>query len=189
MINNLVQAVKAAKVFAAKNDIRFYFNGVALYVSDDGVIESVVATDGYSMAVIGSTELNGEASIIANKDIDTLCNALATSDQVKVNWPVIEIGDYKIQLVDGRYPNVKRVIPTGERKPADVIGIQPDILAKLKPFKAALTKNLKPRDRAGVGCKMMCGTASEAVMFKFDNEKINNEKINNAIVVVNPMRL
>lgn len=184
MINNLVQAVKAAKAFAAKNDIRFYFNGVALYVSDDGVIESVAATDGYSMAVIGSTQLNGEASIIANKDIDTLCNALATSDKVKVNWPVIEVGDYKIPLVDGRYPDVKRVIPTGERKPADVIGIQPDILAKLKPFKAALTKNLKPRDRAGVGCKMMCGSTSEAVMFKFDNEKIDN-----AIVVVQPMRL
>lgn len=183
MINNLVQAVKAAKVFAAKNDIRFYFNGVALYVND-GVIESVVATDGYSMAVIGSTELNGEASIIANKDIDTLCNALATSDQVKVNWPVIEVGDYKIPLVDGRYPDVKRAIPTGERKPADVVGIQPDILAKLKPFKAALTKHLKPRDRVHIGCKMMCGSSSEAVMFKFDNEKIDN-----AIVVVQPMRL
>lgn len=183
MINNLVQAVKAAKVFAAKNDIRFYFNGVALYVND-GVIESVVATDGYSMAVIGSTELNGEASIIANKDIETLCNALATSDQVKVSWPVIEIGDYKIPLVDGRYPDIKRVIPTGERKPADVIGIQPDALARLKPFKAALTKNLKPSDRAAVGCEMMCGGSSEPIMLKFYNGEIDN-----AIVVVQPMRL
>lgn len=183
MIYNLVQAVKAAKVFAAKNDIRYYFNGVALYVND-GVIESVVATDGYPMAVIGSTKLDSEVVIVGNKDVDTLCNALAASYQVKVNWPVIEIGDYKIPLVEGRYPDVRRVIPASDRKPANLIGIQPDYLAKMKPFKAALTKHLKARDRNAVGCKMMCGDANESVLFKLDNEKHDE-----AIVIINPMRL
>ena len=184
MVTNLVQAVKAAKVFSAKNDIRYYFNGIALYINDENIIESIVSTDGYCMAVIGSLELNSNVVVVANRDVDSLCNALTDNVQVKVNGPTIEIGDYKIPLVECRYPHVKRVIPDRKRKPDEIIGIQPDLLSKLKPFKTALSQHLKPKDRNFIGCKMMCGDVGEPVVFEFDNDKIDK-----ALVVINPMRI
>lgn len=184
MIVNLVQAVRAAKVFSAKNDIRYYFNGVALYINDEDIIESVVGTNGYSMAVIGSLELNSNVVVVANRDVDSLCNALTDNVQAKVNGLTIEIGDYKIPLVECRYPHVKRVIPDGKRNPDEMIGIQPNLLSKLKPFKTALTQHIKPKDRNFIGCKMMCGNAVEPVVFEF-----NNDKIDKALVIINPMRI
>ncbi|WGH28540.1 hypothetical protein 13VV501A_gene0044 [Vibrio phage 13VV501A] len=185
MIERLPQAVKAAKIFAATNDLRYYLNGVALYIVDSGVIESVVATDGHCMAIIGNETLpRVTPAIVANKDVDTLVNALSVNPYAIVDGFTLIVGEYRIPLVDGRFPDVQRVIPKKERNAGAVIGIQPNYLAKLKPFKAELCRHLKAKERNFVGVRMCCGDANEAVRFDFTGGRTDN-----AMVIINPMRL
>ena len=185
MIERLPQAVKAAKIFAATNDVRFYFNGIALYITDSGVIESIVATDGRCMAVIGSWPLaRVTPAIVANKDVDTLANALSVNPYAAVEGFTLIVGEYRIPLIEGRFPDAQRVIPEKERNAGAVIGISPEYLAKLKPFKAELCRHLKAKERNYVGALMRCGDANEAVRFDFTGGKTDN-----ATVIINPMRL
>lgn len=60
MIERLSQAIKAAKVFAAKKDIRYYLNGVALHIQGT-TITSVVSSDGYCCCIIGNQELQHDS--------------------------------------------------------------------------------------------------------------------------------
>lgn len=183
-IEHLPQAIKAVNVFSAKKDIRYYFNGVALYVLG-GKIIGVAATDGVSMAVVGEVPNDpSDYVIIDNKDVAVLINATATDNGAVVSDGTLSIGMYKIPRVDGRYPDIRRVIPKEIRVAGNEIGIQPDFLAKLKPFKAALCQHLSAREKNIVGCKMHCGDANSAVRFDFDNGLIDT-----AMVIINQMRL
>jgi hypothetical protein len=186
-MERLAQAVKAAKVFAAKNDLRYYLNGVALYITENK-ITSVVSSDGHCCAIIGSEDLRkaDKTAIVDHKDLETLYNALLLSSDVTVNntLSLMQIGDYQIPLVDGRYPDVARVIPKKERDAATLIGVQPNYLAKLKPFKLELCKHLTTKERNLQGTRMRAGGADESIIFEFSGEKIDS-----AIVLINPMRL
>lgn len=184
-MERLAQAVKAAKVFAAKNDVRYYLNGVALYITGNK-ITSVVSSDGHCCAIIGSENLRktDQIAIVDHKDLETLYNALLLSSDVTANDNAIKIGDYTIPLVDGRYPDVMRVIPKKERDAANLIGVQPNYLAKLKPFKLELCKHLTTKERNLQGTRMRTGDAEESIIFEFTGEKIHS-----AIVLINPMRL
>lgn len=192
MIERLAQAIKACKNFAAKNDVRYYINGVALYTHGE-TISSVVATDGHCMAVVGDLELNRDAEvyIVGNEHIPVLLLALqglpagtSTINGMRIEGCKMHIGDYTIPLIDGRFPDARRVIPVKKRNTSEEIGLQPDYLAKLKPFKSELCKHLKTKDRNFVGTTMRAGGANEAVRFDFTNGKVDP-----AMVIINPMRL
>lgn len=192
MIERLSQAIKAAKVFAAKKDIRYYLNGVALHIRGT-TITSVVASDGYCCCIIGNQELqhDSEIAIVSNEDLPILLRALeglpegtSTVNGLKIDHMRLVIGDYSIPLVDGRFPDVRRVIPAKKRNAGSEIGINPDLLAKLKPFKSELCKHLKPRDRNTVGSIMKAGEANESIRFDFTSPKIDT-----ATVIIQPMRL
>lgn len=192
MIERLSQAIKAAKVFAAKKDIRYYLNGIALHIRGT-TITSVVASDGYCCCIIGNQELqhDAEVAIVSNEDVPILLRALeglpegtSTVNGLKIDHMKLVIGDYSIPLVDGRFPDVRRIIPAQKRNAGSEIGINPDLLAKLKPFKSELCKHLKPRDRTAVGSTMKAGEANESVRFDFTNPKIDT-----ATVIIQPMRL
>ncbi|AUR94516.1 hypothetical protein NVP1283C_48 [Vibrio phage 1.283.C._10N.286.55.A1] len=192
MIERLSQAIKAAKVFAAKKDIRYYLNGVALHIQGT-TITSVVASDGYCCCIIGNQELqhDSEVAIVSNEDVPILLRALegmpegtATVNGLKIDHMKLVIGDYSVPLVDGRFPDARRIIPAQKRNAGSEIGLQPEYLAKLKPFKTELCKHLTPRTRAAVGCTMKAGEANEAVRFDFTNPKIDM-----ATVIISPMRL
>ena len=187
MIERLSQAIKAAKVFAAKKDIRYYLNGVALHIHGDTVV-NVVASDGHCCCVIGpELRHDSEVAIVSNEDVPILLRALegtSTVNGLKIDHMKLVIGDYSVPLVDGRFPDVRRVIPAKKRKAGSEIGLQPEYLAKLKPFKTELCKHLTPRTRTAVGCIMKAGDANEAIRFDFTNPKIDM-----ATVIISPMRL
>ena len=192
MIDRLNQAIKAAKVFAAKKDIRYYLNGVALHIQGT-TITSVVASDGYCCCIIGNQELqhDSEIAIVSNEDVPILLRALeglpegtSTVNGLEIDHMKLVIGDYRIPLVDGRYPDVRRIVPAQKRNTGSEIGLNPDLLAKLKPFKTELCKHLKPRNRMAVGSIMKAGEANESIRFDFTNPKIDT-----ATVIIQPMRL
>lgn len=185
-MERVIQAIKAAKVFAAKKDIRYYFNGVALFIRN-GKIISVVATNGHSMCVIGNRELKPEECVIVgNENITTLVNSLLTSDTVSVNDDVLTVGQYTLPLVDGRYPDIKRVLPAPNRK-CDVssgIGVNPVLLADLEKSRKELIRHLPPKDRNFIGVVMKFGSANDVISFEYTSEKVDP-----CIVCISPMRL
>jgi len=191
MIERLSQAIKAAKVFAAKNDIRYYLNGIALHIQGKTVV-NVVASDGHCCCVIGpELRHDSEVVVVSNHDVPILLRALeglpegtSTVDGLKIDHMKLVIGDYSVPLVDGRFPDTRRIIPAQKRNASSEIGLQPEYLARLKPFKSELCKHLKPRGRTAVGCTMKAGDANEVVRFDFTNEKTDR-----AIVIISPMRL
>ncbi|AUR83976.1 DNA polymerase III beta chain [Vibrio phage 1.046.O._10N.286.52.E3] len=192
MIERLSQAIKAAKVFAAKKDIRYYLNGVALHIQGT-TITSVVSSDGHCCCIIGNQELqhDSEVVVVSNEDVPILLRALegipegtSTVNGLKIAHMKLVIGDYSVPLIDGRFPDVRRIIPAQKRNAGSEIGINPDLLAKLKPFKTELCKHLKPRDRTAVGSTMKAGEANESIRFDFTNPKIDM-----ATVIISPMRL
>ncbi|AUR81700.1 DNA polymerase III beta chain [Vibrio phage 1.089.O._10N.261.51.F9] len=192
MIERLSQAIKAAKVFAAKKDIRYYLNGVALHIQGT-TITSVVSSDGYCCCIIGNQELqhDSEVAIVSNEDVPVLLRALeglpvgtSTVNGLKIDHMKLAIGDYSVPLVDGRFPDVRRIIPAQKRNAGSEIGINPDLLAKLKPFKTELCKHLTAGVRASVGSTMKAGEANEAIRFDFTNPRIDT-----ATVIIQPMRL
>lgn len=115
--------LKAALVCTAKEDVRFYITGVCI---DRG---HVVATDGHRMIHMQITPEIGESHrqiIIPAEAIDFLAKKVAKEKTLKrvpvtVNIDVLDfdctlsIGDGLIvehtKLIDGKYPDWKRVIP------------------------------------------------------------------------------
>ena len=146
-MKNKIQAIKTALQFAAKNDIRYYLNGVALYIQD-GVLLSVVGTDGHSMVVVGDHILNPverDIAIVDRKDIPTLVNALSLGDTFQIDHLTLKIGEsYSIPLIDGRYPDVRRVLPDKKRTVSIDSGIcfNPEYVAKLEKARKEITTHL-----------------------------------------------
>ena len=182
-MKNLTNAVKAASVFSAKNDVRYYFNGVTLYMSG-GDVNSIVSTDSHVCAIIGDFGLKGVPVVIDNKDVDTLCNALLASDDVELGDGVLIVGAYHIPVVDCRFPDIKRLIPNKSRTPCELVGIKIDYMAKLKPFKNQLYKHLPAKEKSCLSAKMSVGGETDVITLTFSGEEITP-----AIVLISPMRL
>ena len=111
--------------FMAIKDIRYYLNGAQIDLADGGL--TVVATDGHRMGMIRrDLSHEGRASmLLPNDTINYLISLLADySGEVTINTAnnVAEflVGDYRVvsSLIDGKFPDWQRVIPT---KTQDVV--------------------------------------------------------------------
>jgi len=116
--------LKLAEFAMAQQDIRYYLNGMLLVV-DKGSLQTV-ATDGHrlsyaSLAVPG--EYTREEVILPRKTVLELGKLLEDSDsdvsidlltnQVRFRFANIELVS---KVVDGKFPDYNRVIPTGHTK-------------------------------------------------------------------------
>ena len=116
--------LKLAEFAMAQQDIRYYLNGMLLVV-DKGSLQTV-ATDGHrlsyaSLAVPG--EYTREEVILPRKTVLELGKLLEDSDsdvsidlltnQVRFRFGTIELVS---KVVDGKFPDYNRVIPTGHTK-------------------------------------------------------------------------
>ena len=116
--------LKLAEFAMAQQDIRYYLNGMLLVV-DKGSLQTV-ATDGHrlsyaSLAVPG--EYTREEVILPRKTVLELGKLLEDSDsdvsiylltnQVRFRFGNIELVS---KVVDGKFPDYNRVIPTGHTK-------------------------------------------------------------------------
>ncbi|MCA2014673.1 DNA polymerase III subunit beta [Vibrio tritonius] len=124
----LIKALKTAKVTSGKNDVRHFLNGAFISYDNDGFIR-VVSTDGHrlsasKMLVEHSENFEGKGIIVTNRGLDYLLSYLHLCAEESVK---IELDDdfcqcsintgvsVKVRLVDGEYPDWRRIIPNGAR--------------------------------------------------------------------------
>jgi DNA polymerase III subunit beta len=108
----------------AQQDVRYYLNGLLL--ETDGKALRAVATDGHRLALC-ETELSGKARtsqqvIVPRKGVLELQRILGTESNIELavgtNHVRAQIGDIRFtsKLIDGRFPEYARVIPSSPPK-------------------------------------------------------------------------
>lgn len=108
----------------AQQDIRYYLNGLLFVV--DGRTVRVVATDGHRLAYCAvelDRDLGRQDVIIPRKTVIELQRLLADSEEpvdigIASNQIRFRFGEVELlsKLVEGKFPDYQRVIPTGYRK-------------------------------------------------------------------------
>jgi DNA polymerase-3 subunit beta len=141
--------IKAAEFAMAQQDIRYYLNGMLLVIDDDSL--QAVATDGHRLSW-ASLKVDGHYTrqevILPRKTVLELGKLLADSDdavridvlanQVRFTFANIELVS---KVVDGKFPDYNRVIPTGHTKAIELP--RTELLATLQ--RAAILSNEKFR--------------------------------------------
>jgi DNA polymerase-3 subunit beta len=108
----------------AQQDIRYYLNGLLLALSDESL--SVVATDGHRLALAslpGGVATGKVEVILPRKAVLELTKLLADDDapvsvevrENQVSFAFASI-DFVTKVVDGKFPDYAKVIPSGYRK-------------------------------------------------------------------------
>lgn len=170
-------ALLSAMIFQAKQDVRYYLNGICF--APDGKLYS---TDGHRAFIgeHGNKEIT-ENIIVSIKgakftkfekaEIDTDSGLVAYLDEhgVRVAAGVCEV-------VDGRFPDIQRIISKFESNPTDEIGFNAGYLADIE--KAAKLYNPK-----FCGIKIKPNGNTEASIVEF------NSAFGNGTLVIMPMRL
>lgn len=124
----------------AQQDVRYYLNGLML--ETDGKTLRTVATDGHRLAVCelepGFEQSDNQQIIIPRKgvhellrileNIDEQANVQIASNHIRVSVPGTQ---FTSKLIDGRFPDYKRVMPSGGDK---------QVLADREPLRQALTR-------------------------------------------------
>lgn len=131
---DLLHRIVLASPFMAREDIRFYLNGICLEVAGKDVM--MVATNGHRLIAQGVAGTAGKMYILPGNTVQSLLKVLEpnSSKPVKVLLRLsgngsargmkFVIGDQLVistPLVDGKYPDWRRVIPAK--------GTRPDILS------------------------------------------------------------
>jgi len=107
----------------AQQDIRYYLNGLLMVVEDKSL--KLVATDGHRLAYASmalDAKLPRQEVIVPRKTVLELSKLLADSeDEVKIEvspaQAAFSFGNIELvsKLVDGKFPDYTRVIPTGHK--------------------------------------------------------------------------
>jgi len=141
--------LKSVEFAMAQQDIRYYLNGMLLVI-DKGTLQAV-ATDGHrlswaSLAIQGSYER--QEVILPRKTVLELGKLLADvgdpvtldilANQVRFRFANVELTS---KVVDGKFPDFNRVIPTGHAKHIELP--RTELLAALQ--RAAILSNEKFR--------------------------------------------
>ncbi len=126
------RAMLSAMIFQAKNDVRYYLNGIC-FAPD----KKLYSSDGYR-CFIGEHETDGlkENIIIAIKgprfikfdkaEIDTESEIITYQDEAGAR-----VGFGLCSVIDGRYPDIEKIIPK-ENKPVSEIGFNASYLADIE---------------------------------------------------------
>jgi len=141
--------LKLAEFAMAQQDIRYYLNGMLLVV-DNGSLQTV-ATDGHRLSYASLTvpgSYTRQEVILPRKTVLELGKLLEDSDseltidlltnQVRFRFSNIELVS---KVVDGKFPDYNRVIPTGHSKQIELSRIE--LLQALQ--RAAILSNEKFR--------------------------------------------
>jgi DNA polymerase-3 subunit beta len=116
--------LKLAEFAMAQQDIRYYLNGMLLVVDKDSL--QAVATDGHRLSwaslAIGGDYARAEV-ILPRKTVLELSKLLEDSDtpvaiDILANQARFRFGNVELvsKVVDGKFPDYNRVIPTGHGK-------------------------------------------------------------------------
>lgn len=116
-VTDFMRAVSHVEHAMAKNDVRYYLNGMLFCLNDQKL--TCVATDGHRLAKYHiDAEYDDEATVIVpNKTVSLLGKVLGSSASVKIriadNRIQFDVGDvcYISRLVEGQYPDYSKVMP------------------------------------------------------------------------------
>jgi len=107
----------------AQQDIRYYLNGLLMVVEDKSL--KLVATDGHRLAFASmalEAKLPRQEVIVPRKTVLELSKLLADSDaevriEISATQAAFSFGTVELvsKLVDGKFPDYTRVIPTGHK--------------------------------------------------------------------------
>ena len=103
--------IKAVMLAAAKEDVRYYLNGVMVRNGE------LAATNGHMALIIKSDSIKSDGEYIIDNDtlkkIVTAHKGIKGGNRVEVIDSVTTTGSSKISItpVDGKFPDVNRVIP------------------------------------------------------------------------------
>lgn len=148
--NVLKDLIDKTSFAMAQQDVRYYLNGLMMEVSSSAI--RTVATDGHRLAFC-EKELDGDLAdskqvIIPRKGVSELQRLLSDSeDPVKVilgNNHIqcqLENQRFTSKLIDGRFPDYKRVMPSDE---GNTVTIDRDVL-KQALVRASILSNEKYR--------------------------------------------
>jgi DNA polymerase-3 subunit beta len=118
--------IRAALIFASKEDVRYYLNGVCIEVAPDGAY--IVATDGHRMFAVREPceglvpRLGNKCYIVPRAALESILKTskgdsmlVRPSDDGKT--AVLEFGGVSATctLIDGRFPDWRRVIPAKDQ--------------------------------------------------------------------------
>ncbi len=140
--NDFADLIQKTAFSMAQQDVRYYLNGMLWEISDNQL--RAVATDGHRLAVaeipvIKQTDIENTQVIVPRKGVLELSKLLHESDAETLD---LEFGSSHIRaasdnlvfvskLVDGKFPDYKRVLPKGGNK---------QIVAERQALKAALSR-------------------------------------------------
>lgn len=174
------QAVKAATLFAATKDVRYYLNGVYLEARDGKIF--MVATDGGAMFVNRVT-LPQDAPIfdfgviVPIETIKMFAKTKSEVIKVTIDGDTVTLSDGAIsttaKAVDGRYPDWRRVLPEEAGSPDNPGHYNIDYLT-------ACVKAGKLYGRKGYNCVPVSTGKEKAGVLWFDD---------NSLAIVMPLRM
>lgn len=181
--------------FMGKQDIRFYLNGMRFEVKKGSNELRITATDGHTLAdskIILDEPAKSDMSFILGKD--DVASLLSMASKVKsafdAEFSIPALGFISVNLngnqvtfkgVDGRYPDVDRVIPASDRecKLETYLGVNADYIAKVsKGVKAAQKYNRQIQPYM----KVSIGDHTSAILITLD-------RLKNTKTIIMPMRL
>jgi len=121
---DLKQLLALVQYAMAQQDIRYYLNGLLLSLSPEGL--TVVATDGHRLALATlplEIDVPKAEVILPRKAVLELVKLLGEADakmriEVRENQVAFFFGaiEFVTKVVDGKFPDYQKVIPTGYRK-------------------------------------------------------------------------
>jgi DNA polymerase-3 subunit beta len=145
-LRNLLLLVQYAM---AQQDIRYYLNGMLLVI-EAGTLKAV-ATDGHRLAYATldlPTDTKNQEVILPRKAIQELVKLLGDTEdiltlEVTANQARFQIGPVELvtKVVDGKFPDYGRVIPTGYKKQFEI----PRIVLQQALQRVAILSNEKFR--------------------------------------------
>lgn len=174
--------LECAQLFKAKNDIRYYLNGICFKA--DG---RVCSTNGH-MAFIGGKhegKLKDDLIISIQKAptkryeyaiIDTETLVVTYFNDAGDDAGDVKLGVGLCELIDGNFPNIDRVIPKS-RLACDIIGFRAEYLARIAPAAKLFNPNW------GSVTLDLNGSDSAAIT------KLKSPFGETGLIVVMPMRL
>lgn len=135
----MIKILKGLLTVAAKKDIRFFLNGIHVTCNNNGVVK-LEASDGSTGMILTTT--SGMFNVAPNTDVILCGTSLANllklfgskdTPTFTINNESARIGEYTVNLIDGRYPDLARAMRLNDTSAfvGDEIGLNFTLLGNL----------------------------------------------------------
>lgn len=169
---NYHATLKAALAFTAKKDVRYYLSGVHIWRDSPELV--IEGSDGHKAIIIRCNDHDVYSKFPSDLDVivsrDSMNRALKLGQaELEFNDGVLTYGGFPLELVDGHFPQLVRVLNGAEaRELTDRIkGVDSALMAGCCKAVADLMKGHKGKHTA---VQMLQNGASQAVVWSGDLE-------------------